>query len=728
MFFKFYIKISLQQRLTVLSKVHKIKGLDGPITLKRGPNGFPIAHTHSWLDAFYALGWLHARDRGGQLQLLRTLAQGRLCELMRDNESLFEVDCYFRRLGFAYDAQQYYPQIKDPYTSYLEAYSCGINKSWQQHYPRLLTWLFGTPETFEPHQILALLKLTSYAGLAESQRINELLIMEMVQRGLPENALRALFPQIGEIDYTKIQQLNYLPPLFPTYKPQLGIGMAGGSNAWVVSGQHTASGKPLLANDPHLEINRLPAVIYEAQLQVGDFWVKGASLPGMPGFISGRNPQLAWGVTYSCADTADFFIETCRNKQFLYGDRWFDFAQRTETIKRKRKPAATIDIYQNHHGTLQSDPRQDGLHLAWRWTGQGAGGTKSMPGFIDLMTCTHVNRAQKIMRNIDAPTLHMVFADTDNNIGYQLTGALPKRGSKESGLAPIPGHRPDRDWQGIIPSTDLPQLINPASGQIVITNDQTSFHSDKTFATCCLPDYRRERITELLKNRSELVAADFMRMQYDVYSKQAERFMDFYCAQSEQPSQDFLRWDLSYTPEAITASAFSKLHKAVISELLASRLDRHWVKYLSQHTGIFSALGKYLDDLVMKDSAWLSKDSKQQIIRDLISKQKPEINKPWGHTNSITLNNLIFSSKLFSWLGFSRGPIPLAGASASIHQGTQFVAGDRRTSFAPCYHFIADLAEDCAWSNYPGGVSERPYSGLYASDLQNWSNGNYKKI
>lgn len=709
-----------------------LKAVHDAVRITRDSQGVPRVRSSNWGDAFFALGWLHGRDRGAQMFLMRTVAQGRVCELLRDDDDLLEVDVYFRRFGFARDARRHIVKLQAPYTEYAAAYAAGVNKSWQSR-PTLLRLLGLTPEPFEPADILLSAKLMSFAGLAEGQRIGELFVMEALRRGVGVDKLRALLPTLDAVDETLIQNIGAVPSMFPGARAESHLPVSGGSNAWVVAAHRSQSGAPLLANDPHLEVNRLPALFYEAELSVGNDWVKGATIPGTYSFAVARTPNIAWGITYSCADTSDFFVERCKNARHLRDGIWCELPRRDERILRKRHAPHAFTVYETSRGILEDDASIDGDHLCWNWVGLGEGGLRVLQSLVDLIQCGNVEQAQRTVRQIDIPTLHMVFADAQDNIGYQFVGAVPKRRDGWSGLTPSAGWITANDWQGYLdPEGDVPTERNPPGGHIAITNEARQCPDGPRLATLWLSDYRRLRIEQLLAGRDGLTPQDMQRFQYDLVSLQAERFLAEYLGHIPEGArrESLQNWDGRYAADSAAASLFEAIHQAVLIEVFgAGGFGRDWLRYLIEQTCLYVTMVGYFDEvLAQADSLWLPAGKRAERIGAGVSRGLARPERPWGAENQVLFRNLMLGGRLPRFLGFDRGPKPLPGNHATVHQGTLLNLTGHHSSFAPAYHFVTDLAGAVAWSNLPGGPSESRFSEWYVSDLRRWLRGEYKSI
>jgi len=707
-----------------------IHGVDGELSVGTTGGGVSRVQATTWRDAMFGLGFLHGRDRGAQIELMRTLAQGRVCERLSDNANTLALDRYFRRLGLAQDAERHFPELGEPYLGYIEAYADGVNHARGRHYPWLYHLVTGAPETFRAHDVLLLVKLTAYLGLAEGQRVVESFLQHALHRGVDITLLQALCPALQSDASDLLGEVHELPPLYPGEMFGIGAGGSGGSNAWVISGARSASGNPLLANDPHLEVNRLPAVIYAAQITLGNERITGATLPGLPGFISGRNHHIAWGVTYSCADTCDFFVEHLHGEDVVLDGERQRLEVAAQTIRRQHHADESFVRMRSPSGVLETLPHS-GAALSWRWVGQGSGGLASLCAFTDLLRCRHVEEARECMRKADLPTLHMLFADRAGDIAYQLVGAIPKRKQGWSGLGPAAGFDSAQGWSGLLDTTtEHPALKNPACGFIAVANDDRTFTDHPGISTCWLAAYRGERIVELLQTKHDFAPTDFQQMQFDVQSGQARQFVEQYLAHMPDGAAKRLlsNWDCRYESDSVAATLFERLHLSVVLEVFGARLGGAWFDHVIATTGLYSTLIGFFDRLLLSaDSAWLPEARRAGVFASAVTRtlEHHEPLRPWGEVNEIKLNNLFFGGRLPAWTGMDRGPYALPGNHATIHQGNTFMVGNRKTSFAPCYRMVADLANENLWSNYPGGPSESRFSSTYRSAFGDWLNGSY---
>jgi Protein related to penicillin acylase len=711
----------------------KIQAIHHLVDIRRNEAGVPCVKATSWIDALYGLGWLHGCDRGGQVCLSRIVAAGRLCELLRDDPMLLELDCYYRRIGFRRHAKQYADTLDPTCGDYLEAYCQGMSNALTKHPPRILRWFGYRPEPCTRVDVLALIKLMAYASLAEAQRLIELFIIEAVRRGVDDKKLQALFPALNTLELEMIRGLAAIPELFPT-QGLLAGGVHGlGSNSWVVSGVKTESGAPILCNDPHLEVNRLPAILYEVQIHVNEEWTHGATVPGLPGLLTGRNRSLAWGVTYAFPDSSDFFVERCTAGCYLREGEWRPFVEHRERILRKKHDPVDLLVYENPHGILEGDPHQDGDYLCWGWSGLGGAGLGTLKAFLELMRSKSVAEGQVALRQAEIPGLNIVLADRSGNIGYQMVGHVPRRRSDLSGLAPVAGWQEANDWQGWLdPFEELPSSLNPTQGYLATANEARQKPGGPLIATLPQPEYRHTRINALIESKVKLGVTDMQTFHYDVLSLQAERLRPVFLAYlPEGPQRRLLaHWDLRYTPDSEAATLFENIYYSVVVEVFGEGgFGGDWLRYLINETLLFVALFGFFDDILCRsDSAWLPAEHRDAILSRAITQGLENLVEPWGKRNRVTFQNLFLGGRMPRLLGFDPGPYPLPGSRATVCQGTRMRHAGKETSFAPCYRFVTDLGTDESWTNIPGGPSESRFSHYYTSELASWFGGEYKRL
>ncbi|MEN0112059.1 MAG: penicillin acylase family protein, partial [Planctomycetota bacterium] len=358
-------------------------------TAVRDDAGVPHVEARSWLEALYCLGYLHSLDRPTQMHFARTVAAGRAAERIANRPDMVEVDRFLRRAGIARGLEDEVGMLPPAVLEQLQWYSRGVNDGLEEVGRSLPMWATGfQPDPWTPEAVLLIGNLLSFAGLAVGEQEAERVMLELIQLGIEDQRLRELFrPYLDGVDFAPLREVRFSKQLSDDALELIAdLPRLAGSNAWAVAPSRSATGGALLASDPHLEVNRLPAIWYEAKLRFRDAagkptYAMGATLPGCPLMAVGRSPRLAWGVTYLHANTSDHFIEDVRPKsdsgaddggrvwQYRRGERWLDYRPRVERISRRGAEPVEEVVYENEVGALTAAPTEAGKHLSVAWIG-----------------------------------------------------------------------------------------------------------------------------------------------------------------------------------------------------------------------------------------------------------------------------------------------------------------------------------------------------------------------
>ncbi len=679
----------------------------------------------------WGMGYCHALDRGLQMLLTRILGQGRACELLDGSDAMLEVDRFFRRMGWSEDIAAQVEGVDEESRALVDAYCRGVNARLSRRWPWELRLLGRAPEPWRPEDSVLLSRMIGYLALAQSQAEMERLFVEMVQAGVCDARLRALFPNVTEAwDRELLSEVTLGERVVPEAVRWLGgVPRAMASNNWAVSGDRTRSGKPMLANDPHLEVNRLPAVWYElvARWGAGRF-VVAATMPGLPAPLLGRSESLAWGATYSFMDGVDSWIERCRGGKRLSGDGWVPFRERREIIRRKGASPVEEVFYECEHGVLDGDPYAAGTYLATRWA-------PGRSGAASLTAAGHMWRARTVAEGMAAlggieTSWNWVLADRDGHVGYQMSGLLPRRRAGVSGFVPLPGWDPANDWQGFAAADELPRVLDPEAGYVVTANNDLNHLGQTDPINLPMGNYRARRIAELLERGTATSVADHARIQADVTSIQARELMAVLrpLLPESEAGRLLREWDCRYDPASTGATLFERFYRQLLLAVFGDDgLGRDVVCHLLDGTGIFVDFYDNFDRILLDESSpWLAGRDHAALFRAAFDAACGESVPPWGEVNRVTLTNVFFAGKLPRFLGFDRGPVPLAGGRATPNQGQVYRSAGRDTSFAPSYRLIVDLGDEVAHTCLPGGPSDRRFSRWYCSELEAWLDGRYK--
>lgn len=716
----------------------------GNLTAARDDYGVPHVMAASWFDALYALGYLHAIDRPTQMLFARVVASGHSAELIADKPELLETDRFFRRVGLALNLGREVEILEPRVREQLRAYCDGVNDGLKEAGRSLPMWATGfVPTPWDEAAVLLVGNLLSFGGLVVGQQQNERILFELVQAGVADDKMRELFqPHLDSADFDLLRQLKISSQLSDEALELItDLPRLAGSNAWAVGPGRSATGSALLAGDPHLEINRLPAIWYEAVLRWGDQYVMGASLPGCPLFAVARNERLAWSVTYLKGDTSDFFVEDCRpgganGWQYRRGDHWQDFDIRIEQIGRKGKPTESFRVLSNAQGTLEIEPRESepGYYLSLAWTGQWEGASRSIGAWLDVIAAGTASEAMARARECPMPTLCWVFADRYGHIGKQANGWFPDRGGGHTGLLPIPAWDECNHWRGRLPSEFLPGELDPPRGFVSSANESLDSPDRPQLSTLVLPDYRKRRIDERLSALPQASIADMQSLQYDLVSLQAKELLTVFLP--HLPDGDFKRrladWDCSYRLDRVEPTMFLHLYRAVLLEVFGHETNIGWRRmiYLISRIGYSTMVLTAIDHLLKQEhSLWWHGREKGDLIRRAAERASAEPAPLWRVTNGFHFVNRFFSNWLVGRaLGMHTGEIGMPGCHASPFQGHLLKTSTRESTFAPSYHLVTDLGADFVWTNLPGGASESALSPYYKNDIPRWRGGVYKRL
>lgn len=710
----------------------------------RDENGVPHVRAGTWLDALYGLGYMHATDRPTQLLFSRSVASGRATEEISDTSEMLETDRFFRRIGLNLDLETEVRRLEDRSFAQLTAYCEGVNDGLKGSGRSLPMWATGfQPQPWNQQSVLLIGKLLSFGGLAIGQMQNERLLIELIHAGVNDEALRELFaPRLDNVDFGMVRQVKMANQLSnEALEMMTDLPRLAGSNAWAVSPKRSATGHALLAADPHLEINRLPAVWYEAVLEWDNQFVMGASLPGCPIFAVARTERLAWGVTYMKGDTVDYFVEDCRpggesGWQFRRGADWHDFQLRKEQIVRKGGETTTLNVYQSPQGIIDGDLDEEeaGLRLAISWSGMYEGNGTAISSWLDVISSKNTKTAMRVARECAQPTLCWVFADAEGHIGLQSCGRIPKRGGGQLGLAPIPAWDEENHWKGWVPSELLPNIYDPPEGFLATANEEKNPPGMPMLVTQPLNDYRKRRISERLAELPKATCEDMQALQYDLISLQARDLLAIFLPHlpAGRVKDALSKWDHSHDASSTEASLFLKLYRNVIVEILGHEQGIGWRRmlYICTRAGYSMMVLAAADRMLKREaSIWWRGRNKADLIRRAGERTENAPDQPWSDVNNFHFTDRFFGKhQVGRMLGFNSRRYPMPGHHATPFQGHVLQTATRESTFAPSYHFVTDLGTQEAWTNLPGGPSESRFSKYYKNDVARWFTGEYKPL
>jgi penicillin amidase len=540
----------------------KIDGLSAPVTVKRDTNGIPQLYADTAEDLFRAQGFVHAQDRFWEMDVRRHMTAGRLSEMFGEDQ--VETDAFLRTLGWRDTAQQEFDeQLSEDTKDYLQAYADGVNAYLAEHSGDDLSVEYAAlgfvndyaPEEWNPVDSVAWLKAMAWdlrgnmqeeidrsllAGRLTQEQIDELYPPYPYQRNQPivsggDLADGGYRPSgdTSDLEEEDLQtlgggvrtQLGALATTLDDIPALLGPNGSGiGSNSWVISGDYTTTGEPLLANDPHLA-PMLPSIWYQMGLHCTEvseacpFAVSGFTFSGMPGVIIGHNEDIAWGFTNLGADVSDLYLEKLDNGNYLRDGEQVPYTTRKETIHVAGGESREITVRSTENGPIVSDrsdelvdtgqlgpvgnsapDRGNGYAVSLRWTALDP--SRTMDAVFKLNTASDFHEFRAAARDFAVPAQNLIYADTEGNIGYQAPGRIPVRGAGD-GRYPAPGWDSAYRWTGYIPQEELPWEYNPERGYIVTANQSVIDPDEYPYLLTGDWSYgtRSQRIDDLIQSK-----------------------------------------------------------------------------------------------------------------------------------------------------------------------------------------------------------------------------------
>src|SRR3954465_9941177 len=591
-----YLRSSLPQvegRVTV-------RGLNAPVTIARDADGVPLITASDDTDAAFGLGFAHAQDRLFQMETMRRYGAGRLAEIFGTRS--VGIDTQMRGLGLYRLAEASFSYLSTPMRRTLEAYAAGVNAflaTRRGALPPEFQLLGLAPEPWRPAESLVWGKMMD---LELTGNYRGELLRARLARSLSPEQLAFLYPNYPKEAPTTLAELAALyrrlplDPLYAGLAPNIGPTYA--SNNWVVDGAHSVSGKPLLANDPHLGFSA-PGVWYLARLKTPEREIAGGTAPGVPFVLIGHNDRIAWGFTTTASDVADLFIEKLDPSdpgRYLTPQGSAPFEVRKETIAVRDAAPIALTIRSTRHGPVLSDMLPVGtveagyvLALAATFL------TDDDPPAEALWSASHAsnwNEFREAFKRFVAPQQNIVFADTSGEIGFIAPGRIPVRRSG-NGWLPMPGWTGEYDWTGFIPFAELPQGSNPASGRFVSANNKIVPDTYPYFLSrdWDLPN-RAERINELLAAEPLQSPVASAAIQADTLSIAARRLVPLMSRisprddVSRQAIERLRAWDFRMDTGSVEPLLFTAWLRAFAEAVFVGQLGDAGKDYWNLHSEV----------------------------------------------------------------------------------------------------------------------------------------------
>jgi penicillin amidase len=747
----------LRQSLPQISGELLVPGMRASVEVLRDDHGVPHIFASSADDAHFALGFLHAQDRLWQMEINRRIAAGRLAEAL--GPTALETDRFLRTLGVRRVAEGSLSRMDAETRASLDAYARGVN-AFLAAKPVLPVefWLTGVrPEPWAAADSVAWAKMMAW-DLGGNWR-SELLRLRLAAT-LPTARIEEFLPPYPGDAPAGLPDLRerYRKLDRPAQELARAFGAVPdfvlGSNSWVVAGASSASGKPLLANDPHLGLTA-PPVWYFAHLSAPGLDVIGATLPGAPGVVLGRNERIAWGFTNTGPDAQDLYLEKLDGAgSYLAPEGPRRFETLEEVIKVKGAPDEKLAVRVTRHGPVISDalpaardtaPRGHVVALAWTALAED---DITIQGILRMGRARDWDGFLAAVRDFHSPQQNMTYADVDGNIGFIAAGRVPLRkpANDLKGLAPAPGWDARYDWTGYVPFAELPKSFNPAAGSIVTANHKiTPPGYAHHLTTEWQPPYRAKRIEALLAEEARHTAASFAAMQADVLSLAARDLLEPLAAtpvrgrETQRMLEKLRAWggrmDGARAEPLVFAAWWRELARGIYADELGEAFARNWSArpvFLQAVLEDRNGQGRWCDDVRTAAKESCGEIAAAALERALADLRRRYGDDPdawrWGPAHEAHHAHRPMSR--VRWLApFFDIRVPTPGDTFTINVGRMdFDQEDApfANRHAASLRAIYDLADpQASLYIHSGGQSGNPLSRHYRAFTQAWARGEY---
>ncbi|KKM92559.1 hypothetical protein LCGC14_1217240 [marine sediment metagenome] len=689
----------------------EIDGMYSKVSIRRDDQGITYINGTNNLDVYYATGYAHAQDRLWQLSLQKRMSQGRLSEVF--GKTMIQSDIFIRTLGIYKAAQEAVPYLSEEASQALDAYAQGIN-DWVKQTKQLpieFLVLGIEPDAWTKVDSLAWSKMFAL-NLAGNYRdeIQKFIAAQQLAPHQFQTFYPKSEPSASKVDKQAVSKLKEIVKLQDNIESELKIGGPFvGSNAWVVSGKHTQSGAPIVANDPHLAL-QIPSLWYAISQKGGALSADGMSIIGLPVVIFGKNDHIAWGGTNMMADVQDLFIEQLNEyepNKYFYQGQWKKFDTRTEFIKVKAdfpealrpeyKPIK-IQIRESMHGPIISDVVDSlNLTISMSWIALQPQDT-TFDAFYRLSYAKNWLEFNDALTYQVAPALNFVYADKDNNIGMAGAGKLPIR-SMGKGTMPLSGKESQSPWKGYINAKLLPKYFNPPQGYLINANNNIASQDyEYLISSNFAPEHRAQRIEMLLQRAIDkklpITPQTMVSIQKDEKDLSAQMLLAIFKdikgqTDLQKSAIEYLNnWDAVASKESIAASIFYGWTRHIRKTLFDDELNEYWNKKKSQS---YQAIANMLSndriaELMQSDSAWCDnvstagKETCEQILIKALDDALAELVKlkgqdheqwQWGNIQHTLYSHTPFSNvKVLDGL-FERR-VSSGGAQHTVNVSTSY--------------------------------------------------------
>ena len=749
----------LDGRQSQTSGTLQVPGLTDQVRIVRDRWGIPHIYAKNTDDLFFAQGFVQAQDRLFQIDLWRRSTQGRLAEILGadyvDRDRLTRLMRYRGDMNAEWES--YAPDTRRIATRFVAGINAEIEMS-GEHLPEEFAVAGYRPEPWQPEDLLSRAE-----GFVMTSNANDEVFRARVTAALGLERTNMLLPLDPSVSAPPPSGVD-LSAVAATVRPALAaigaparFGPAAapiaaqffdserraareGSNNWVIAGAKSATGKPLLANDPHRNLDH-PSLRYLVHLNAPGWNVIGSVVPWFPGVAVGHNDRIAWGLTIFAADVQDLYVEELNPtnpRQVKAGGRFVDMEMVRDQIRVKdRAEAVAVEHFYTTHGPVVAIDPQRHLAYALRWVGTEPG-TAGYLGALSLDRATNWQEFRAALERWKVPGENFVYADVDGNIGYQAAALVPVRRNWQ-GVYPVAGATGEHEWQGWRTLDDLPHELNPGAGFLATANNNTlgSVSPPNIGYSSWTPPARIRRIREVLGGRNGLTVDDLARLQHDATPWKAEQLvpllqaLSFKDAATEQARTSLVTWDRRLTRDSAAATLYVAWEQALFRQLvephLTPALATDYIQNVETHV--------LVPALTNPSAAWFGGSpvkGRDQLLESALAEAVASVSQTrgtdmtrwiWGQIHTATFQHALASTSDAARQRFNIGPFPRAGYGDTVFATGG--SGTRQTEGAT-FREVMDVADwDRSIGTSAPGQSGQPGSPHFDDLAKLWAAEQY---
>ena len=752
----------LRKTLPDYSGSEKVNGIKSEVEIYRDNYAIPSVYAKNDEDVYFALGYLHAQERMFQMDLTRRAGEGKLSEILGRKTIAF--DKMFKTLGLNSVSEEAFKNYNGAVKQSLIAYAKGVNEYIKNNSGKLtieFDVLGYKPEPWKPEHSILIAKLMAWelniswwSDIAFTHLIQKL-GLEKVKEIMPDYKENAptIIPE--DIENLASVPLDFIKVDRDFRKFTGFVGTHIGSNNWVVNGKHSNSGKPIIANDPHLSFS-IPGKWYIANLHSPNLNAEGVTIPGIPGIVIGKNKDISWVVTNVMADDSDFYIEKLDSTKtkYFFNNEWHPLEVYEDTIKVKDSSDVIFEIRKNHRGPIISDihpykklfpnEEQNKTVISMRWS--------ALSPTTDIKAFYLINRAKNWKEFNDgvkfftSPGQNFVYGDKEGNIGYVAGVRLPKRKNNSVSFV-YSGLTDEYDWEGFVPFEENPRVYNPQQGFLASANNKTIQNYPYHISNVWEPSSRIERITELLKKKEIHSKEDFQKYQMDFYSYYAKDIVPYILnafkdskieSKNLKTALEILRqWDFILNANSQVPTVYAVFYQFLLKNIFEDEMGENLfneyiflanVPYRTVPVLLKENKSRWFDNVktdVIETRDEIIRKSLKDAIEFLEAKMNADITYwQWGKLHKLTLKHFFHGiSGLLDKL-FDYGPFELGGDGTTIFNTEYSLTKPYANKLGPSMRYIYDFAEPDKYRIIlPTGQSGHFLSEHYHDMTQKWLEG-----